>query len=410
MRDTRSPKGFSRPLTVLLDATSIPANRGGVGRYVENLVPELVKLGVALVVVCQPRDRETFESAGVQQVVVMPTWGSRAPGRFVWEQLRLPSLARAVGATVIHSPHYTFPLFTRRARVVTIHDLTFFSDPELHSRLKGVFFRSWIRLAKALRVTVVTPSGATADEFRRVTGARDSRVFAAQLGYDTAVFHQPSTDELAEFRASLDPSPREWVAFLGTLEPRKNVPALVRAFVSATASVGLDRPALLLAGGAGWDTSVADAVAEAHAAGRDVRTLGYLPIGHLRSLLGGAVVTAYPSLGEGFGLPVLEAMASGSAVLTTRRLSLPEVGGDAVAYCDVDEASIAEALAGLLTNPVERRQLAEAGLKRATQFSWHACAVEHRRAYSAALTGLAPRGVASSSAAPDSAAPRAEAT
>ncbi|QWT25321.1 glycosyltransferase family 4 protein [Subtercola sp. PAMC28395] len=372
-------------MTVLLDATAIPANRGGVGRYVENLVPELVKLGTALVVVCQLRDRDAFESAGVQQVVTMPPWGSRARGRFVWEQLRLPALARAVGATVIHSPHYTFPLFTRRARVVTIHDLTFFSDPELHSRLKGVFFRTWIRLAHALRLTVVTPSIATADEFRRVTGAKQSLVVAAQLGYDTAVFHQPSDDELAEFRASLHPAPGEWVAFLGTLEPRKNVPALVRAFVSTTATMTDDRPALLLAGGAGWDTSVADAIAQAQAAGCDVRTLGYLPIDHLRSLLGGSVVTAYPSLGEGFGLPVLEAMASGAAVLTTRRLSLPEVGGDAVAYCDVDEASIAGSLTALLSNPTERHRLAEAGLARATRFSWHACATAHLRAYSAAL-------------------------
>ncbi|MEF2977760.1 glycosyltransferase family 4 protein [Subtercola sp. YIM 133946] len=371
---------------VLFDATAIPANRGGVGRYVENVVTELVRAGVRLAVVCQPRDRAFFEAAGVRKVSIIPGWGDRASGRFVWEQVALPGLARRIGATVIHSPHYTFPLLTRRRRVVTVHDLTFFSAPELHGRLKRVFFGAWIRAAKLARVTVVTPSRATATEYLRFTHARPSEVFAAPLGYDTAVFHPPTGDEVAAFAASLTPRPSSWVAFLGTLEPRKNVPALVRGFTTAVAPLPADdRPALLLAGGAGWDDSVAGAVADAVKAGFDVRLLGYLPLDQLRALLGGALVTAYPSLGEGFGLPVLEAMACGGAVLTTDRLSLPEVGGDAVSYTGVDSGSIATSLAALLAAPAERRRLGELGIARASGFTWAACARVHLTAYRAAL-------------------------
>ena len=104
---------------------------------------------------------------------------------------------------------------------------------------------------------------------------------------------------------------------------------------------------------------------------------GYLPVEQLAPLLGGAQVVAYPSLGEGFGLPVLEAMACGATVLTTRRLALPEVGGDAVAYTEPDAASIASALKQLLDDPAERQRLGEAAIKRAAGFTWDACAEAH---------------------------------
>ncbi|WP_237280307.1 glycosyltransferase family 4 protein [Subtercola vilae] len=372
-------------LRVLVDATAIPANRGGVGRYVDSVIPLLARDGIDVVVVCQQRDRTYFEASGVGSVVTAPAWAERTALRFVWEQTGLVRLARAAGAAVIHSPHYTFPVFTRAARVVTVHDLTFFTDPAVHGRVKRLFFRGWIRAAALAHVTVVTPSVATANEFTRITRARSARVFAAPLGYDQNVFHLPTADDIAAFQKTLDPQPVSWIAFLGTLEPRKNVSALVRGYVEAvSAHAPADRPALLLAGGPGWDSSVADTVAAAVASGFDVRTLGYLPLDDLRSLLGGSLLTAYPSLGEGFGLPVLEAMASGSCVLTTRRLSLPEVGGDAVSYCDVDPGSIGRALAALLDDPAERRRLARAGAARAEGFTWQACADRHAVAYRAA--------------------------
>jgi glycosyltransferase involved in cell wall biosynthesis len=108
---------------------------------------------------------------------------------------------------------------------------------------------------------------------------------------------------------------------------------------------------------------------------------GYLPLNELSGFLGGAALVVYPSLGEGFGLPVLEAMAAGAAVLTTRRLSLPEVGGDAVAYCGVGAGDIAAALSELLDDSTRRARLAEAALRRAKEFSWLTSAEGHRAAY-----------------------------
>ncbi|MBN9620830.1 MAG: glycosyltransferase, partial [Actinobacteria bacterium] len=174
-----------------------------------------------------------------------------------------------------------------------------------------------------------------------------------------------------------------------TLEPRKNLVALVQGWVRA-ASGRPGAPALVLAGGAGWDERLAAAVA-AVPPGLTVLRPGYLPVESLRALFGGAAVTAYPSLAEGFGLPVLEAMASGSPVLTTRRTALPEVGGDAVAYTDVDAASIGAALTALLDDPARRGALAAAGVERAAGFTWDACAKAHLDAYERAIAvGVRP--------------------
>jgi len=356
--------------TVLFDATAIPADRGGVGRYVDAIAAELARRDdLQLAIVCQSRDVSGFRAAGARTVVGLPRRFESAPLRLLWEQLRLPAIARRVGADVVYSPHYTFPVLVRTARVVSIWDLTFFTLPEAHSRLKRLFFRSWIRASRFTRNVVMTSSTASANELTRIVGTPGSRIRVAPLAYDRERFAVPVPAEVEAFRDTLDPPVTSWIAFLGTLEPRKNVPALIEAYRRAVAGRA-EPPALLLAGGKGWDDEVQPAIARAVADGLDVRALGYLPIEQLKDFLGGAELVAYPSLGEGFGLPVLEAMATGACVLTTRELSLPEVGGDAVAYAGTDAASIAAVLAELLDDPDRRRALAEAAVARAATFTW----------------------------------------
>jgi glycosyltransferase involved in cell wall biosynthesis len=293
----------------------------------------------------------------------------------VWEQFGLPRIAARVGATVIHSPHYTFPFATRRRRVVTIHDLTFWSHPDRHSPVKRAFFRTWIRLAARFELDVIVPSAATGLEFERVTGASPARVSVAYHGVDTAVFHPPTASAVERF--ANDHRVSSWIAFLGTIEPRKNVVPLINGYRQAI--VGMSTPpALLLAGAPGWDTAVTEAIADAVTAGCDVRHLGYVPLDDLSALLGGATVVAYPSEGEGFGLPVLEAMSCGASVVTSRSLALPEVGGDAVEYTDTTADAIGASLASLLGNATHRASLSRAARTRAATFTWARCLDAHR--------------------------------
>lgn len=371
-------------VSVLLDATSIPATRGGVARYIAGLLQGLDEGGTALTVVVKGADRAWLsERAPGHRYVVAPGLVSVRPLRLLWEQLGLPVLARRLDLDRLHCPHYTFPLVWAGRSVVTLHDATFFSDPAAHGRLKRTFFRTWIRLARRWSRSTLTPSQATATEISRFV-PRGVPSAVAPLGVDRELFHRPDAAELGAFRAAHGLSPDDrWIAFLGTVEPRKSVPALIRAH-ERLLSTRPGTPPLLVAGGLGWDT---EAVASLRSAGdrpeAPLRYLGYLPLEQLAAFLGGSVVVVYPSTGEGFGLPVLEAMASGGAVLTTRRLAVPEVAGDAAAYTEPDDASIERALAALLDDDAERSRLVADGERRSADFTWRRCAAIHETVYTA---------------------------
>jgi glycosyltransferase involved in cell wall biosynthesis len=368
---------------VLLDATAVPADRGGVGRYIDNVIPALVRAGVELEVVCKADDVERIGSLTGERPVIAPASTRYVARRLIWEQVGLPWLVKRSTAEVVHAPHYTQPLAIRRPLVVTLHDATFFTDATLHSSVKGPFFRAATKLALRHAACCIVPSQATADELARVAGADPDRLHVAHHGVDHDLFAPPSKEQVTAIRQRLGlPRDLPYVGFLGTLEPRKNVPALIRGWIRACEHRA-DPPALVVAGAAGWDAAIDTAVAEVPSGLRLLRP-GFLPLEELPGFLGGALLVTYPSLGEGFGLPVLEAMACGAAVLTTKRLALPEVGGDAVAYAEPDEISIARALTDLLDEPVRRATLAAAGRRRAATFTWDRCANAHIVAYARA--------------------------
>ena len=275
---------------VLIDATAIPADRGGVGRYLEALVPALVALGVPLVLAAQARDAESFASSGADVVPVGLAAGR--PARFAWEQAGLPRLARRVAAEVLHSPHYTMQAAARVPVVVTLHDATFFSDPELHSAVKSRFFRAATRFAVRRASGIVVPSRATRDEVVRFTGADPGLFTVAPHGVDATMFHPVDEAERDRVAATLGLAGETYVAFLGTVEPRKNVTALIRAWVRACSN-DPQPPALVIAGGEGWDRGVDGAVADVPDRLHLLRP-GYLPIADLPGLLSGATLVAYP--------------------------------------------------------------------------------------------------------------------
>ena len=377
-------------MKVLLDATAIPSARGGVGRYVDALLPALVAEGVDVTVVCQGRDAEAMSSlAADAEVIAAPRGVARRPGRLAWEQVGLPLVARRVRADVLHSPHYTFPRLSPVPVSVTLHDATFFSHPELHSSLKGRFFRHAIRVAVRRADALIVPSAATGEQVRQFAGGDERKFHVAHHGVDPKIFRPADSAECRRVAHAIGVQ-GPYVAFLGTLEPRKNVPTLVRAWMQVAGRLA-DPPELVLAGSPGWDRGL-EGVLAAVPPELTVRRPGYLPLADLAGLLAGAAVVVYPSLGEGFGLQVLEAMACGAAVLTTRELSLPEVGGDAVAYCGTDQGSIAESLGELLDNSRRREELAAAAVVRAAGFSWKASAAAHVDAFEAAIRVRRNRG------------------
>ncbi|MEV0127320.1 glycosyltransferase family 1 protein [Dactylosporangium sp. NPDC050688] len=372
-----------RPPRVLVDATSVPADRGGVGRYVDGLLGALAALDADLAVVCQRTDAERYgRLLPGARIMAAPAAAAHRPARLAWEQTGLPMLAQQVGAQVLHSPFYTCPLRAGCPVTVTVHDATFFTEPEHYDKSRRTFFRSAIKTSLRRASRVIVPSKATRDELIRLLDADPTRIDVAYHGVDPDAFHAPSEDEKARVRARLGLGTTEYIAFLGAKEPRKNVPSLIRGWISAVRDRP-DPPALVIAGGQGHDDEIDGALSEVPSHLRLLRP-GYLRYADLPGFLGGAVVAAYPSFGEGFGLPILEAMACGAPVLTTPRLSLPEVGGDAVAYTGPGTDEIARDLAALLDDDERRNALAKAGAARAKEFTWESSAEVHLAAWARA--------------------------
>ena len=369
---------YGEPVTarILIDCTAIPTDRGGVGRYVDQVVAALSDAGADLVLACQAVDAPMFARlAPNAKVHALAKPARRRPLRLAWEQTGLPVLARRSRSDVLWSPHYTTSLAARLPRVVTLHDATFFSDPDVHLAAKARFFRTATRAAVRVAARCVVPSEATRDEVVRWTGADPAKLDVVPHGVDLNVFTPAAGVAVRALADRLGVTPGRYVTCLATLEPRKNLPALVQGWAQVFAGTP-NPPPLVLVGGAGWGAGLDRALAQVPADLRVVRT-GYLPLEDLPPLLTGAAAVAYPSLGEGFGLPVLEAMACGAPVLTTRRLSLPEVGGDAVAYTEPDAASIGRALRDLLADDARRSALSAAARARAQTFTWQRSAQAH---------------------------------
>ena len=367
-------------LRVLVDATDVPTDRGALGRYVDGLIGALIGTGVELAVACQRADDERYARlAPGAKIVAGPVGLGHRSERHAWEQTGLPVVAEQVGADVIHMPNYSMPLRPGRPTVVTIHDLSFFTDPERYTEINAVALMSATKTAARQAARLIVPSNATRDELVRVLSIDPGRIDVAHHGVDHRLFHRPDEVQVSRVTARLGLHGRPYVAFLGSLTPRKNAPALVSGWAAAVADLA-EPPALVLAGGGGWSQELDKAVSGVPPHLRLIRP-GYLPFADLPGFLGGAIVVAAPSRGEGFGLAVLEAMACGAPVLTTYRTSLPEVGGDAVAYTEPDADSIAVTLRALLDHPERRTALSEAGYARAQDFTWAASAAAHVASY-----------------------------
>jgi glycosyltransferase involved in cell wall biosynthesis len=276
-----------------------------------------------------------------------------------WHRLRRPGVEVATGpvdvihATAVAIPPRTAPL------VVTIHDLAFLADRSQATAHGNRFFRRGTDLARRHADLVLCPSQATVDECL-AAGFDADRLRLIPWG----VHSRPASESDIQRARAHYRLTKPYVLFNGTIEPRKNLGALMTAFA------GLDGHDvdLVLVGPEGWNEDLGALTAPL---GDRVKALGFLPRADLDALLAGAAVFCYPSLREGFGLPVLEAMAQGTAVVTSSGTATEEVAGDAALLVDpLDPSTITDALDWLLSDPDTVEELGRRGRRRAAEFTW----------------------------------------
>ena len=345
---------------------SLRGRYSGVVRYTDELVRALAcSMGKDLTVFVT-RAEDGLDGVAVQRIrASIPTPNEYA--RAFWEQALVPFDVARLRPEVYHSPNYIVPLAIRCPTVVTVHDLAFF-DRASHRLRSRLYLGALTTVAVARARRIICVSEFTRDGLVKRFPQVEERVRVVGEGVADAFAPQPA-DVVAAFR-SRHQLERPYVLFVGTIEPRKNLARLIRAFGAAVAESGAEHD-LVIAGSRGWmDEEVVLAHRESPIAGR-IRFLGYVPDQDLPAAYAGADLFAYPSLSEGYGLPPLEAMACGTAVLTSSAGSLPEVVGHAAALVDpTDDAAMSKTLARLLVDRAERELLQAAGLEWSARFRW----------------------------------------
>jgi glycosyltransferase involved in cell wall biosynthesis len=288
-----------------------------------------------------------------------------------WHALRWPRIERATGPVdVVHGTAIAVPP-AKAPLVMTIHDLAFLADRSQPTRHGLRFFERGTELARRHAELVLVPSEATAAECRE-HGFDADRIRLVPWGVDAVAVSAEQIDEAARTYA-LD---RPYVLFVGTMEPRKNLRGLIAA-MALLAGREID---LVLVGPEGWNEDVSKLLASLDGTGIGVHALGFLPPDALPPLFAGCAAFCFPSLREGFGMPVLEAMAHGAPVVTSSGTATAEVAGDDALLVDpADHEAIAKAIARILDDPALADDLRSRGRVRAAAYTW-----EHTAALTAA--------------------------
>jgi glycosyltransferase involved in cell wall biosynthesis len=341
----------------------------GVEQYTRQLISALARIpGIDLTILCEdPQHAKTFGDL-VQCLIYRPPARAREVCHVVWPPRGLKQF------DVIHCPTVLAPFCCRPGPrvVMTCHDLSPLIEPGWHRLRDRLYFRHLLPLRLGMVDHFLASSQSTKRDMERHYHIPQGRITTVYLGCSAEFFPANGVKE-------------NYLLTVGTLEPRKNLKRVIEAFIYLKQHRQDVADRLLVVGTRGWYYGEAFELMQRYA--DSVQFLGYVSDQDLQHLYRRAKGLIYPSFYEGFGLPVLEAMASGCPVVTSDRSSLPEIGGDAVLYVNPDNVlEIAAAMEKLLMDDTLRRTLVERGLCRAAQFSWARCARETVTVYEKTLS------------------------
>ena len=352
----------------------------GISSYTLNLLRHLPGTATEMEYTVFLSERHYRGAPGLRlQASRLPT--NRPPVRILWEQALLPWVARREGLDLLHNMAFVGPLASTCPFVVTVHDLSFLFYPHSFRSLRRSYLRVFARMSVRRARRVIAVSESTKHDLVEIYGISPAKIDVVHNGVD-ASFQPLPADQVAAFRQQRG-LPDRFVLFVGTLEPRKNIVGLIEAY----AKLPKERPPLVLVGGKGWFYDEIFGRVEALELTDEVHFAGFVPTEDLPLWYNAADLFVYPSVYEGFGLPPLEAMACGTAVITSTASSLPEVVGKAGQLVDpTDTDALATAMEQVLGNRDLQQEMQAAGLVQAGDFSWEKAARQTVDSYRRALT------------------------
>jgi glycosyltransferase involved in cell wall biosynthesis len=369
-----------------IDYTAAARQRAGIGRYTRELVAALFALESASE---SPRQYVVFAATGglkretwnlkpgtgirLRTVPLTDEWLAR-----LWHRLRLPIPVETITGPldVFYSPDFVLPPTRRATRtLLTVHDLSFLHCPEAFVPALRRYLERVVPRSIARADLVLADSAHTRSDIISFFGVPPGRVQVLYSGVAPRFRPEREPGEIGRLQARYGLGGGPYVLSVGTLQPRKNYVRLIRAFASLRPETLAPETKLVVAGGRGW--LYEDILAEAGKHGDRVHILGFVDDADLPALYRNAALFAFPSLYEGFGLPVLEAMACGVPVVCSNASSLPEVAGDAALLVDpLDTDGLAEALARVLEDAGLRQGMVARGAAQAARFTWEQAAHE----------------------------------
>ena len=347
----------------------------GVGTYLQNLLENYARTecDLSFRLAC-PRQESVREFGSARF-----TWiRADAPIYSLREQWQIPRVVK--GSDLLHCPHYNVPCFYRGKLLVTIHDLTHITDRTFRRTLPSlVYARPMLKVASHKADHIITDSEFTKRQIVDRLGVRPEKVIMIHLGVSSH-FRVCNHEEAFRAASSALQLRRPYLLYIGALKPHKNLPTLIRAFALLRARKKVEL-LLIVGDDPKWKKGLVSLCSQLGIADR-VSFVPFVGYELLPKVYAGADLLVMPSFIEGFGLPVLEAMACGTPVICSRAASLPELAGDAAEFFEPSSVDdLAEAVERVLNSPERQAVLRQKGLERAKQFSWEECARRHIEVY-----------------------------
>lgn len=374
-------------MAIGIDYTAAVRQGAGIGRYTRGLIRALAELDRDTRYVLFSAGRDPDPRPWPANFTARPAPLSDRQLSILWHRLRLPAPIEWFTGPLdlFHSPDFVLPPVRRARTALTIHDLSFLRYPECFSPPLLRYLLNAVPRSVERADLILADSSSTRDDLMEMLGVPAERIRVVYAGVEPSFEPRPLPEvDAVRQRYGIG---RPYLLGLGTLQPRKNFVRLIEAYRLLRQEQGIPHQ-LVIGGGRGWLYEPIIEAAKAHGLGDDVLLIGFVDDGDLAALYTGAEAFVFPSLYEGFGLPVLEAMACGTPVVAASTSSLPEVAGEAALLVSPhDTGALAEAMAQVLGNDALRTTLRMRGFEQCRRFTWRAAAQDLLACYTDLIGG-----------------------